>query len=157
MRNTISHITVISTLNFLVLNSFPVQAQNPQAQLGPQCQEAITMAKNTLGEGRDVTTDILNIIDMRGDWISGFPSDRPYSVLLLLNGRNANDVMSSPQLLTTTSAAFMEQCPSASVVRYVLDGTDYALEFGLVNGRVIQFECASPDAEMLEWGQYYCI
>ncbi|MEO0688327.1 MAG: hypothetical protein AAFY76_25515 [Cyanobacteria bacterium J06649_11] len=122
-----------------------------------QCETALLDAVNTIQDGRAVQVVGITSVDLSTRY-SDYPTDAPLGVIIQMEGQATADVLSSDQFMTSVSTGIIQQCGPVSLVDFDMNGTDWTVVYGLVNGTVAQFECLtpgpSPDAK---WGQEFCM
>lgn len=132
------------------------------AQITPeveqQCETAFTNAGQLLGgNNRQLTVTNTRVSEIAENY-SSFPRGRSVALSLFIDGRDADNVMMSPQLLTTISRTIIEGCQPIGMISFVRAETDWVTTFGWVNGQVREFECIDYDGESLPpWGTTVCI
>lgn len=148
MKSTVALVAAIAFL------SPPVVAQESHQSEGVrQCQSALLAAANRIVAGRNLQIVRASLYDVSA------PPDLPQvsmGVAFRLAGRDAENMMFSPQLLTSISRDIITGCAGIGVVTFNVDQTDWSQEYGLVNGRVQAFQCVDPGPEVLEWGTTAC-
>ena len=95
-------------------------------------------------------------------WQEGAPAGRRSQLIILLGnpregtGNLVENIMASTQMLTAMSNQLIDGCNNIAVVTYAKNGSGYIRTFGLIQGRVQEFEYVTPEylnhAPQLRWG-----
>jgi len=97
------------------------------------------------------------------EWQAGAPAGRSVQLTIILgNLREGSDrlvenIMASTQMLTGMSNQLIEDCENIAVVTYAKKHSGYIRTFGLIQGRVQEFEYITPVGDKptqlrLRWG-----
>ncbi len=97
------------------------------------------------------------------EWQAGAPAGRSVQLTIILgNLRDGSDrlvenIMASTQMLTGMSNQLIEDCENIAVVTYAKKHSGYIRTFGLIQGRVQEFEYITPVGDQptqlrLRWG-----
>lgn len=94
-------------------------------------------------------------------WQEGAPTGRRSQLIILLGnpregtGNLVENIMVSTQMLTAMSNQLIDGCDNIAAVTYAKNHSGYARTFGLIQGRVQEFEYITPDRGQplkLRWG-----
>lgn len=143
---------------FLLLPAGILQAEILPEHEGPACTDSVQAMIQTLEQGRQIRVTRGEFSPLEGTYV-GYPADAPFSLWLTLDGPDADNIMASPQLMTTLSATLMADCEPVSLVVFNRDQTGWTEVFGLVAGQVTPFACVGENynwQDPLPWGTRIC-
>ncbi len=97
------------------------------------------------------------------EWQAGAPAGRSVQLTIILGNlmegsdRLVENIMASTQMLTGMSNQLIEDCENIAVVTYAKKHSGYIRTFGLIQGRVQEFEYITPVGDQptqlrLRWG-----
>ena len=146
--------------------STPVVAQERTSQ--EICMEAIGAAKTRILDGRTINLQVrlLNLSDSEG--YRGYPGDRSQGLSFMMarssgigSTPDGRTVLTSPVFMKSIATGVIEQCPSFSYVVFGAAASDWQIHFGLINGKVQEFQCRESSRDgrtfsSLPWGFYNC-
>jgi hypothetical protein len=115
-------------------------------------------AKERITRGRDLRIVRFGNVDASLTY-SDHPNGRPLILQILLEGKAAESVMSSPVFQKTVASEIIRSCGSVSAVDFGLYRTSWGSMTGLMPDDTIQpFQCLEPDRDMpkISWGQQIC-
>lgn len=132
------------------------------AQSRDSCQVALAEAKYQI-ETKNTTVVQLNAFDMSKESQGPqYPEGYPIRFSMVIDGSGAASVMNSTVFLKALSHKIIMECQSVSLVGFVVSGTDWSNEFGLVGPNKVElFKCLSPMESSsplnAPWGYTYCL
>lgn len=143
----------VLAINFLIFGE-PILANS-------SCEKAIDSSEIELGSAA-FSVNIASLEDKR----EGFPTDRPLSVTFLMQNKSSpfysrsSDILNSPKFKLAIAKRIIENCNNVSLVQFGMVYTGTVFDYGLINGRVQEFECitAAPRSNIIpQWGEYKCL
>lgn len=157
----ISFCVVLMPLISAKAEAFSINSKGYTKQMNP-CDAALeNITKRISADNRRISVSI-DSEEIR-ESLPEMLSNRPYRLKVLMRGNveDMRDVMSSVQLLTSTTKAVIGNCNRVSAISYGIYGSDYSREYGLtLSGKVQKFQCVDPRTlrlQTLSWGQYPCL
>ncbi|NJN23655.1 MAG: hypothetical protein HC810_03705 [Acaryochloridaceae cyanobacterium RL_2_7] len=131
--------------------------------LDQSCWQTLNDVKAQIGEVVDQPNFLTSAFRVSADYPNP-PSDRPLGLVLGVGGRQpgmnnpsywqVRNFMSSPMLQISLATQLMNQCQNVSAVKFGMLATDWGLQYGVVNSKVVPFTPISPPCRNLRWGQY---
>jgi hypothetical protein len=126
-------------------------------EIRQQCTAAVEKAVDRLEE-----INHLDVVDVSTTNLSeryqNFPGNAPLGVTFAMQGRATENVLNSPQLMTTVSTQMISECQPVSWVRFGFYRSDWYVDYGLINNTVAAFDqCSDPSSPGLpNWGEIFC-
>jgi hypothetical protein len=118
------------------------------------CKVAMNTAKERIKRGRDLRIVSFENVDAPPD----HPNGRPLILQIVLEGKAAESVMSSPVFQKALASEIIRSCNSVSAVNFGMYRSGWGSMTGLMPDRTIQpFQCLEPGSELkVSWGQQVC-
>lgn len=130
-----------------------------QSTTEQQCKDTLTSVVGSIQDGRDAQVADISASNL-SEIYRGYPSGVELEVTVALDGRDADNIMNSPQFMTNISTQLIDGCQGVGLVKFNRYYTDWNESFGVIDGTVSQFsQCVAPSGgrQYLEWGQRYCL
>jgi hypothetical protein len=124
------------------------------------CETAVENVKARIQNNNYMTVEFKGRKIPR-EWQAGAPAGRPVRLIIILggvtegSGQIVDNIMASTQMLTAMSNQLIEDCDNIAAVTYAKNNTGGARTFGLIQGRVQEFEYITPEPRQpfqLRWG-----
>jgi hypothetical protein len=114
------------------------------------CQNTLGMVRSQLGLVKSVQ------IKQIGAASGKYPRGRSMvaDLTIVNNNPRSEQLINSSSKLLTASQKIAKNCADVSMIQFYIDQTDNGVVYGLINGRMKQFNCNN---EMpIKWGEIVC-
>jgi hypothetical protein len=120
----------------------PIAIARPAAS---RCSQAIAQSKALLPkQQQSVRTGEINTADYGNP-----PAGRSqYLNFVFLGNHVKNEASIAKKIITN--------CPKIAVTNFIIDGTDDLNSYGLLNGKIQQFQCKDMETKVIKWGEFRC-
>ncbi|MCT7993460.1 hypothetical protein [Laspinema olomoucense] len=153
----------------VILTTFCLSVRSSQAkpfsqevkQSNNSCDTAVENVKARIQNNNYLTVEFKGR-QIPHEWQAGAPAGRSVQLIILLgkvregSGQLVDNIMASTQMLTAMSNQLIEGCDNIAAVTYAKNNTGYVRTFGLIQGRVQEFDYITPDRGgqplQLRWG-----
>jgi hypothetical protein len=144
----------LTTLLVGMSNLVQSSASAESGRTEDSCKVAMNTAKERITRGRDLRIVSFGNVDAPPD----HPNGRPLISRIVLEGKAANSVMSSPNFQKTVASEIIRSCGSVSAVDFAMYRSGWSSMTGLMpDGTIQPFQCLEPSRELkVSWGQQVC-
>jgi len=145
----------LTTLLIGIANLIQSSASAESERAENSCKVAMNRAKERITKGRDLRIVSVGNVNAPSD----HPNGRPLILQIVLEGKAAESVMSSPVFQKALASEIIKSCNSVSAVNFGMYRSGWSSMTGLMPDGTIQgFQCLEPDRDMpkISWGQQVC-
>jgi hypothetical protein len=147
----------LTTLLIGMANLVQSSASAESERTENSCKVAMNRAKERITRGRDLRLVSFGNVDVALTY-PDHPNGRPLILQIVLEGKAASSVMSSPAFQKTVASEIIRSCGSVSAINFAMYRSGWVSMTGLMPDGTIQgFQCFEADPRLkLSWGQQVC-
>lgn len=114
------------------------------------CQNTLRAVRSQMGLVKSVQIKKINAV------YGKYPRGRAMvaDMTIVNNNPRSEQLINSPTKLLSASQKIVKNCANVGMVQFYIDQTDNGVVYGMINGRMKQFNCNNETP--LKWGEIMC-
>lgn len=144
-------------LSSLTIDSLIVNIQPSRGTSVDRCQAAVQSVRSQIQTGRNL--EVLPAIPRNiSASYPDAPQGRPDGYVISFRGVESQNILNSPQFMTTLARQIINQCENVGLVTFGVANSGDVVSFGLMpDGSIISFRCLETGLGIRpRWGEVVC-